>query len=152
MVLATLGVPRSFFLPSSLTPSKLPNVSDRGSWEALWPLEMDPNYSFGLLATCGQLCPVSMQLWWGPASAEDPSLAWVTPPSASPSLSSTQKAQPGLLPRSSSLACPSSTAALRLNLVSPSATEGRPPMLAGNHPSVPRGRDQNRPPLGPTLR
>lgn len=30
----------------------------RGSWEVLWPLELDLNNGFGLLATRGQLCPL----------------------------------------------------------------------------------------------
>ena len=61
----------------------LPNLlmgQIRASREALWPLEMDPNKGFGLLAAQGQLCPMWDAALEALASAEDPSLAWGTPP------------------------------------------------------------------------
>lgn len=76
------------------------------------------------------------------------------PSVGSPALSSAQRrpgpVQPWPLPNSSSRARTAHCAEAEPQVPLPVTTEGWPPMPAGNHPSVPRERDQNRSLLGPT--
>lgn len=80
-------------------------------------------------------------------------MAWGSSPTATPSYSTTPLPSAQRRPSTTSQPqqpCASTPVVSSPNLMSPSpmTTEGRPPMLAGNHPSVPRERDQNRPSLG----
>lgn len=129
-----------FSLPSSLTPSNL--LPDQG---LLWALEVDLNSSLGLPAPWGQL-------WRGP-TFEDPRMAWFMPLSRLPSsVFCSEKARPHptmVTSNSSSRACAAHCTEAEPHVPLPVTTEGRPPMPAGNHPSVPRERDQNRSLLGP---